>query len=202
MAAPKKPTELTYGNIVKLVQSHYDPKRGVAVQRFKFNSRVRQSGETVADFVAALKHLAIHCEYGDALDDMLRDRITCGINDVTVQRRLLSELDMDFAKALKIAQSMEMANEDAQHLQTGQRDKAAPQQTEEEVHKTSGSENKRTAPRGNQNCYRCGVRHRGVCRHKDTICHACGKKGHLARVCRSKNKQTNRKPQQNLTPSP
>ena len=40
-----------------------------------------------------------------------------------------------------------MANEDAQHLQTGQRDKAAPQQTEEEVHKTSGGENKRKAPR-------------------------------------------------------
>jgi hypothetical protein len=42
---------------------------------------------------------------------------------------------------------MEMANKDAQHLQTGQRDKAAPQQTEEEVHKTSGSEYKCTAPK-------------------------------------------------------
>ena len=58
---------------------------------------------------------------------MLRDRITCGINYVAIQRRLL-----DFAKALN------MANEDPQHLQTGQLEKVAPQQTEEEVHMTSG----------------------------------------------------------------
>ena len=151
MASPKKPTEISYNDIVKIVQSHYDPKRGVAVQRFKFNSRVRQSGETVANYIAALKHLAIHCDYGDALDDMLQNRVTCGINDVAIQQRLLSEPDMDFTKAMKIAQSMEMAKEDALHLQ-GQPDKAAPLKTEEEVHKTCGGENKRIAPRGNQNC--------------------------------------------------
>ena len=53
--------------------------------------------------------MATHCDYGDSLDDMLRDRITCGINDVAIQRRLLKP-DIDFEKALKIAQSMEMAD--------------------------------------------------------------------------------------------
>ena len=130
------------------------------------------------------------------------ETVTCGINDVAIQRRLLSEPDMDFTKAMKIAQSMEMAKEDALHLQ-GQPDKAAPLKTEEEVHKTSGGENKRTAPRGNQNCYRCGVRHRGVCRHKDTVCHNCGKKDHLARVCRSKKKEKEKgKEQKEKSPSP
>ena len=46
-----KPAELRYDDIVKLVQTHYDPKRGVAVHRFRFNSRSRQQGEKVAEYV-------------------------------------------------------------------------------------------------------------------------------------------------------
>ena len=67
-------------------------------------------------------------------------------------------------------------------------DKEAPK-TEEAVHKTSCGEKKGTNRKSYQNCYRCGVKHRGACRHKDTLCYFCGKKGHLARVCKSKSKQ-------------
>lgn len=34
----------------------------------------------VAKFVAEPKGLAEYCEFGDNLDEMLRDRIICGIN--------------------------------------------------------------------------------------------------------------------------
>ena len=35
-------------------------------------------------------------------------------------------------------------------------------------------------------CYHCGGSHKERdCRHRDTVCHNCGKKGHLAKVCRS-----------------
>ena len=71
----------------------------VTIQRFKFNSRSRQEGESVATFVAALRHLAIHCEYGVSLSDMLRDRLICGVNDDRIQRRLLAEAKIDFTKA-------------------------------------------------------------------------------------------------------
>ncbi len=49
------------------------------MQRFKFNSRKRQPNETVADYVAVLRELAQHCNYGDKLQEMLRDRLVCGI---------------------------------------------------------------------------------------------------------------------------
>ena len=81
----------------------------VTIQRFKFNSRSRQEGESVATFVAALRHLAIHCEYGVSLSDMLRDRLICGVNDDRIQRRLLAEAKIDFTKALAVAQAMETA---------------------------------------------------------------------------------------------
>ena len=65
LVAPESPTELEYDAIVKLVQEYYNPKPVVTVQRYKFNSSSRESGETVAMFVAELRRLAIYCDYGE-----------------------------------------------------------------------------------------------------------------------------------------
>ena len=136
-------------DIVKCLKAQFNPKQGVAVHRYKFNSRVRQRGESVASFVAELRHLAIDCEFGDSLNEMLRDRLVCGVNDSRIQRRLLSEADLDFDKALKAALAMEMADRDAEDLQG---DKKATT-TEGAVFRAGVGEPRN---RGYQNCYRCG----------------------------------------------
>ena len=116
LVAPRKPTELTFKDLVELVRSHHNPKPSTTVQRFKFNSRTQQPGETVAGFVAELRRLTEYCEYGDSLDDMLRDRLICGVHDARIQRRLLAEVGLTFQKAFQLAQSMELADRDAQDL--------------------------------------------------------------------------------------
>ena len=73
---------------------------------------------------------------------MLRDRLIRGVNDPRMQRRLLSEADLDYNKALKIARAMEMADKDAQKLKGEQSDKAAPE-TEGVVHKAGSYDNNR-----------------------------------------------------------
>ena len=46
-------------------------------------------------------------------------------------------------------------------------------------------------------CYRCGGKHQATnCPFKEAECYACGKKGHIAKVCRSKSKGTRFIPQQ------
>ena len=105
LVAPCKPTEKAFNDLVKLVQEHYQPNRSIIVQRFKFNSRSRQPGESVGTFVAELRRLSEHCQYGDTLDDMRSDRLVCGIADSRLQRRLLAEPDLTFKKALELAQA-------------------------------------------------------------------------------------------------
>ena len=103
---------IKYNDLVEIVTSHFDPKPSSIVQRFKFYNRSREKGESIATYVAALRGLAEHCEYGDSLKVMLRDRLVCGINHEGIQRRLLSEKNLTYDNALEIALAMEAAAKD------------------------------------------------------------------------------------------
>ena len=59
----------------------------VMVQRFIFYTWTQRSGETVATFVAEPTQLTEHCGFGTSLDDMLLDRLVCGIADLGIQRK-------------------------------------------------------------------------------------------------------------------
>ena len=76
----------SYEDLAKLLQDHFMPKPSAIVQRFKFNTRSQQPGETIAMFLAELRHLSEHCEFGITLDEMLRDRLVCGVRDIRIQR--------------------------------------------------------------------------------------------------------------------
>ncbi|CAB4039062.1 Hypothetical predicted protein [Paramuricea clavata] len=109
LITPNKPSEKTFAELVELVQQHQHPKPSAIVQRFKFNTRFRKPGESIASNVAELRSLSEHCDFKSTLEEMLRDRLVCGINDEQIQRRLLAESSLDFKKAMKIATSMETA---------------------------------------------------------------------------------------------
>ena len=107
---------------------------------------------------------------------MLRDRLVCGINDSRIQRRLLAEPDLKFAKALELAQAMETADQNVQELQ-----KAGPMQVHGFYKKPTSSRSPRPDAKGTT-CYRCGGKHASSeCRLKNAECHACKKKGHIAK---------------------
>lgn len=55
-----------------------------------------------------------------SLDEMLRDRLVCGVNDERIQRRLLAEDKLTFTKALQLAQAMEGADRDTKDLNVSQ----------------------------------------------------------------------------------
>ena len=61
------------------------------VQCSCFNTRIRKPGESVATFVAELRSLAKHCNFGASLNEMLRDRIVCGIDYSKIRQKLMSD---------------------------------------------------------------------------------------------------------------
>lgn len=58
--------------------------------------------------MSELQKLSEFCEYGESLDDMLSDRLMCGLAERWVQQCLLAEEDLTFNRSMKIAQGMEL----------------------------------------------------------------------------------------------
>ena len=85
LVAPWKPGELSYTQICEQLDKHFSPKHVKIAERFCFHNRRQKSGETVADYLADLQKLAIHCEFGEFLEDALCDRLVCGLKDKAMQ---------------------------------------------------------------------------------------------------------------------
>ena len=199
LALPGTPRDLSFGEIVERVKVHFNPKPSPIVKRFEFNTRGQKEGESVSEFVAALRKIAEHCGFGDVLSDMLHDRIVCGIRNKRVQQRLLQEAELTYAKARDIAQAAETAKKDAERLQEQKADKPLPVEGEEKAPVNRVHEPKvpraPKQPKGrgqpwqgkSGECSRCGGKHQASrCKFKEYECHFCKKKGHLAAVCRKK----------------
>ena len=101
---------------MQLVQEHHHPKPSAIVQRYHFHSRFRQEGESISTYVSELKKLSEHCNFQDSLNDMLRDRLVCGVNNARLQRRLLAEPDLTFGKAMELALALEAAERNAKDI--------------------------------------------------------------------------------------
>ena len=120
LTAPQKPMKKSFEQLVTIVKEHHNPRPSVILQRFKFGSRKQKPGESIATFASELRRLSEHCNFGNTLDDMLRDRIVCGISDARLQRRLLAEPELTLKRALELAQAQESAEQGAQQLQQQQ----------------------------------------------------------------------------------
>ena len=116
LLAPIKPETKSFQDLVNLVEKHHNPEPSATVQRFKFHSRSRQPEENVAQYFVELRRIAERCRFGDNLENVLCDRLICGIQDSRIQRRLLAEPDLTFGKAFKLAQALESADRDAKTL--------------------------------------------------------------------------------------
>ena len=188
---------MDYDGICKLGKGYFEPDPSPIVQWFKFNTRFRKPGETIAAYIAALRELGQHCQYAN-LSEMLQDRLVCGVNHEGIQKSLLAEKELTFEKALNKAQAIEAAEADSKNFKAVNQTTAS--NTPQVLFNHSKGARERTPPQGKIVCYRCGGNHLApACHYKDIECNFCKKKGHLARVCRAK-KKTHVNPKGSHTP--
>ena len=99
----------------------------------------RGTGESVATYVAELRSLSEFCNFGNTLEEMIRDRLVCGINNRAIQKRLLVEPKLTYVKAVEIAQTTETAAQSMQKLQVKSESDMTPSQPTPAVNKTSAT---------------------------------------------------------------
>ena len=112
---PEKPKDKSLDEISTVLEERFTEKKVEIAERFRFYTAVQES-ETIAQFVSCLKKLARYCNFGDKLNDMIRDRLVCGIKDRNTQKKLLVESGLTLEKAIKVAIADEAANKSVAEL--------------------------------------------------------------------------------------
>lgn len=107
LLAPHLPTAVEYKNIVECLRKHYNPLPSPIVQRFDFPNCKQKPDQSIASYIAELRKLSVYCEFGDQLENMLRDRVVCGVLDANLQRHLLAEPKLTFKMAAEKALAAE-----------------------------------------------------------------------------------------------
>ena len=70
------------------------PKPLQILERFDFYKGNKHEREGILFYVADLRKLATHCKLGGNLNEMLRDRLVCGLLNMQIQKQLLSEANL------------------------------------------------------------------------------------------------------------
>ena len=183
----------------KLLKEYYAPPQAEREEicRYRFNSYKQQPGQSISDFIAELRRLSVNCNYANALEKQLRDRIVQGVRDQALVQSLLEDQDLTLAKAVSTCLAFESAVKGVQEIQ--KEVKASSGGNSEKVQKMYQRTDKRkrrdgaggsSSPGNFKPCYRCGKSHNPrFCRFKDASCHNCGKRGHIAPMCKNEKQQ-------------
>ena len=199
LSAPNKPSEVNFADFCKSLSEHCQPKPSVIMERFKFHTRTRRHDESVTEYVAALRKVASQCEFGGELETNIQDRLVCGIANAGMQRKMLLDDGLTLGKAVKIARTEERAAENVAEIQScnASAAKAEMHVDRDRINYTEGQPSRQTERRGKSGeareaarkaCYRCGALSHlaNTCSYRTIVCRICQKKGHIARVCRSR----------------
>ena len=116
--APAKPAEKTLANIDSALSKLFEAPKIVIVEQFYFHRRNQAEDESVSDYVEELHRLSTTSDFGDFLDQALRDRLVGGRE---CPKKLLTEKDKDltFVKAVEIAEGIEAAEASTQQFTKG-----------------------------------------------------------------------------------
>lgn len=179
--APQQPKDMSVADINETLTKVYEPPSTTILERFRFLSISQKSGQTITQFVSALRKQASKSKFGAFMDDALRDIFVYGLRDQAIQKRLLGIEVLNFEKAQKIAISMETATKGADELQAS----AGAARKPADVHAMKVKKDYVVT------CFCCGqAGHlKSSCKYKDCKCHTCDKVGHISPACPDKAKK-------------
>ena len=110
--APAKVKDSTFEDVTRALKSYYKVSKNPIAARTQLHNRKQNAGESIADFVNALKVISGDCEYGEILQEVLRDIFIAGLYDANLQKRFFEKqlADITFQTAVADALKCETAH--------------------------------------------------------------------------------------------
>ena len=187
LVAPETPSSKSVETLFEILKEHLKPQLITIAERYKFYCRDQHENESISNYVAELRKLTLNCNFREFLDEVLQDRIVCGLISNSTRRRLLAERTLTLKTAINFAKTLESAEVETQLINP-------------EIIK---NEKAFVIKPKIRKCYRCNsVEYlANKCPFKDLVCNTCKIKGHLSKTCRNsikKDFRLNKKPSKNF----
>ena len=202
-----KTTPTTFNDACALLEAHFKPTVNVISERYQFRQLCQRRGESVAEFVANLKHAARHCEFDTLHDGLILDQFIYGTCVPRIRERLLLEPTLTLDAGIKLASQVETALSGATVLAHSSHSSTTSsvnrvQQKSQPYNK--GRPNPPTQAQVQSQCQRksnyqkqCGNCGRSghfsrdsTCPAKGQKCNGCGKLNDFSKMCRSKSQHS------------
>lgn len=199
--------------VLDKIQSFVTGQVNFIVEYHRLLSRKQQSGESVIDYLHALKEIAPNCGFvnKEAQNHALLGCLTIGLRDGDAVQQLLNTKDLTLATAVELCRSLEAAKHGRATLKSPsdtvhpsgdvnavQRRSKAHHRKSRRKSRSSSRDSSSTADSSTtepgpgtraraKKCRGCGRtgHKRSDCPAQDKTCNKCGKKGHFASVCQS-----------------
>ena len=177
--------------VLELFQNYCIGETNVIYERYIFNNRVQESGESFDSFVSHLRLLSLSCNYNAMREEMIRDRIVMGISDARLRRSMLQEPKLTLKTAIERGRASETT--------TRQLKTMAPTEEVSAVRKKGKAPSHRTGQTSSwpKNCKYCGRSHpkdKSKCPAYGKTCTYCSKKNHFESMCMAKKNQVKGNP--------
>ena len=171
-------------DVLAKFDEYCDPRTQVIYQRYRFNNRNQEPGESIASY---LKELSQHESITP--DDILRDRIVLGIRDDKMRERLLRLNDLTLQKAVDLIKAAEQTEQQVK-LMSGNPGGTANVNTLKQGSGKNNNSFKKTHQKREVSrdlCGRCGTKHaKKNCQAFGQKCRRCGNLNHYQSLCRTK----------------
>ena len=177
--------------------AYCQPRRNIPFERYRFNRRAQEPGESYEQYRTSLRILSETCDFHAITpEEILRDRLVFGIQDDKVRERLLREADLTLKKtdeicraAESMAAQMKIVGDTSGQTMVNVIKTKGPQTP---AHKrfTQSQYNKANTGKQTRECWNCGQNHeianKESCPAYGKECKRCHKKNHFASKCWSK----------------
>ena len=80
-----------YDIVTTKFDNHFEPKKLTKLYMKKFDSCMQGANEPIGEYIAKLRAISEHCEFGDTLNNQLCKQISSGVHDKTLRDKLWGE---------------------------------------------------------------------------------------------------------------
>lgn len=169
----------SYDEAKRHLAAHFDQRASTFYERAQFTRRQQEPGETIAQFVSALREMAVRCDFSAAeLDNRVRDQFVAWVASNEIRKRLFQEpATRTLSDVISLATTIERSMSETT-VRSGLH-------TAQGINRV-GERDGRNQPKPCYNCGQPGHRPRtDKCPANGKKCSSCGKLHHFAKCCRS-----------------